>query len=673
MSPRQIFVTNALPYASGPIHLGHLVGYIQADIWVRYQRLRGHEVTYVCADDAHGTPIMLAAEKAGLDPETFVARIQADHERDFATFGVAFDHYHSTHSDENRALSERIYLALRDADLIERREIEQAYDPVRGMFLPDRYVKGECPKCGTADQYGDNCESCGAAYSPREVKNPVSAVSGATPEWRPSEHYFFRLDALGAEIESWLGAAQLNSGVAAKLREWVDSGLLNWDISRDAPYFGFEIPDAPGKYFYVWLDAPIGYLASLKALCDARGRDFETYIDPDSDWEMWHFIGKDIINFHGLFWPAMLHGAGMKQPDGLAVNGFLTVNGAKMSKSRGTFIRAETFAAHIEPEYLRYYFAAKITAGVEDLDLNLDDFRQRVNSDLVGKYVNIASRTAGFIGKRFDGQLGATLDQPALFEDFAAAGDAIADAYEAREFGAAIRQIMALADRANQYVAERAPWVLAKQAGADAELQAVCTTALNLFRLLSLYLQPVLPALTEQVCALLKTPLPAWDARATPLLNAGIGRFQALATRIEEKPVNAIVEASKEDLAPAAAPPPAEQAGTDQAAIGIEDFTRVDLRVARIEKAELVDGADKLLQLTLDVGELGRRQVFAGIRQAYAPEQLPGRLVVLVTNLAPRKMRFGVSEGMVLAAGPGGENIFLLQADEGAAPGMQVK
>ncbi len=686
---RNIVVTNALPYANGPIHLGHLVGYIQADIWVRFQRMCGHQVTYVCADDAHGTPIMLAAEKAGLDAEAYIAGIQKEHEAAFAGFGVDFDHYHSTHSEENRELSERIYKALREAGHIEVREIEQAYDPEREMFLPDRYIKGECPRCGTADQYGDNCESCGATYEPHDLKNPISVVSGAAPEWRPSEHYFFKLSDLQPVVEDWLNTAELQGPVKAKLGEWLgpkgddgQGGLRDWDISRDAPYFGFEIPDAPGKYFYVWLDAPIGYLASLKAYCAKSGLDFESLISKDTDAELWHFIGKDIVNFHGLFWPAMLKDAGMAQPTALNVNGYLTVNGAKMSKSRGTFIRAETWLEHLPAETLRYYYAAKLSSSVEDLDLNLEDFVARINSDLVGKYVNIASRCAGFITKRFDGALGNTLDNPELVSQVSEVGQRIAELYDARNYSYAMREIMALADLANQYIADKQPWVIAKQEGQDAELQAVCSTGLELFRLLSLYLKPVLPDLARAAEEFLNLQPQAWQDIENSLAGKTINKFSPLMQRVEADKTAAMVDGSKSDLTATptkseATPKKPESQKMDEKAedntIEFDDFAKVDLRIARIAKAEHVEGADKLLRLELDVGELGTKQVFAGIKSAYAPEDLQNRMTVMVANLAPRKMRFGISEGMVLAAGPGGDELYILNPDEGAQPGMKVK
>ncbi len=686
--PRQIFVTNALPYANGPIHLGHLVGYIQADIWVRFQRLRGNEVVYVCADDAHGTPIMLAAEKTGVTPQAFIADIQAAHQRDFAGFGVAFDHYHSTHTSENRQLVERIYHALRDRDCITRRNIEQAYDPLKGMFLPDRYVKGTCPNCGAPDQYGDNCENCGATYSARELKNPLSTLSGAAPEWRLSEHYFFALSKLQRAVENWLENAQIHSGVKAKLREWTNAGLKDWDISRDAPYFGFEIPDAPGKFFYVWLDAPIGYFASLMAYCETpegkkRGLDFDNFVSvpspesrvPSPDLEMWHFIGKDIVNFHGLFWPAMLYGAGLRQPTGLSVNGYLTVDGAKMSKSRGTFIKAQTYLdSGLEPECLRYYFACKLGPGVDDIDLNFEDFVARVNSDLVGKYVNIASRCAGFIEKRFDGRLGAEVSDAVLLNRIADQADNIAALYESRDDGAAMRAIMVLADEANEAIQRAAPWVIAKDVSRDAELQAACTTFLNAFRVLTVYLKPVLPALAARAEAFLNISPLTWTDAAKPLLDHAIQPYPPLLTRIDPKQIAALISASKEDLVPMSTPDQPATAAIDKPdCASIDDFGKIELRIARIENAELVEGADKLLKLTLDVGDLGKRQVFAGIKPHYTPESLVGRLTVVVANLAPRKMRFGLSEGMVLAASHGDGKPFLLSPDDGAEAGMIVR
>lgn len=668
---RTILVTSALPYANGPIHLGHLVEYIQTDIWARFQRLRGHTCVYVCADDAHGTPIMLKAQQEGVTPEALIARVGEEHRRDFAEFLVEFDNYYSTHSPENRELSSLIYGRLRDAGHITRRIISQAYDPEKEMFLPDRFIKGECPRCGSPDQYGDSCEVCGATYTPADLKNAVSVLSGARPVLRESEHYFFRLGDFESWLKDWLGSGgHVQTSMHNKLEEWFEQGLQDWDISRDAPYFGFEIPDAPGKYFYVWLDAPIGYMASFKALCARRPElDFDAYWGTDSDAEVYHFIGKDIVYFHALFWPAMLKGAGFRVPSGIFAHGFLTVNGQKMSKSRGTFIKARTWLEHLPAETLRYYFAGKLSGAVEDLDLNLDDFVSRINADLVGKYVNIASRCAGFIAKRFDGRLGGQLDDAALTASFAAAREEIAALYEARNFAQAVRRIMALADQANQYVNDRQPWIMAKDPARDAELQAVCATALNLFRALTVYLKPILPATAGKAERFLDVEPLTWADLERPLLDHAIRPYKPLLTRVERATVDAMLAASKEDMT--AAQPVAPGAAGDT--IAIEDFSKVELRVARIERAERVDGADKLLRLQVDLGNGERRQIFAGIKAAYEPESLQGRLTVVVANLAPRKMRFGVSEGMVLAAGPGGRDIFLLSPDAGAEPGMRVK
>ena len=675
---RKILVTSALPYANGSIHLGHLVEYIQTDIWVRFQKLRGHECYYVCADDAHGTPIMLRARAERIEPEELIARVWKEHTEDFAGFHIGFDNYHSTHSPENRALATLIYERNRDAGHIVRKTIQQAYDPEAGMFLPDRFIKGECPRCGASDQYGDSCESCGATYAPTELKNPRSAVSGATPEARESEHIFFRLADFEQVLRDWHRAGHVQPEVANKLEEWFEARLADWDISRDAPYFGFEIPDAPGKYFYVWLDAPIGYMASFRNLCDKKGIDFDAFWAADSEAELYHFIGKDIVYFHALFWPALLHGAGFRMPSAVWAHGFLTVDGAKMSKSRGTFIKARTYLEHLNPEYLRYYFAAKLSSRVDDIDLNLEDFAQRVNSDLVGKVVNIASRCAGFIHKRFEGRLSAACSEPELYAEFVAAGESIAAHYEAREYGRAVREIMALADRANQYIDERKPWVIAKEAGREAELQAICSTGLNLFRVLVGYLKPILPRLAAQAEAFLKIEPMQWDTQAEPLTDHRIAKFKPLMTRVEKDRIEAMIEDSKEDLqaeAAVSAPPAADSPLAKEPiteTIAFDDFAKVDLRIARILRAEQVEGADKLLRLTLDLGG-ETRNVFAGIKSAYRPEDLEGRLTVMVANLAPRKMRFGVSEGMVLAAGPGGSELYLLSPDEGAQPGMRVK
>ncbi|MBT3093120.1 MAG: methionine--tRNA ligase [Candidatus Thiodiazotropha sp. (ex Lucina pensylvanica)] len=679
---RKILITSALPYANGPIHIGHLVEYIQTDIWSRFQKMRGHQCTYVCADDAHGTPIMLRARQEGIEPEALIARVAKEHQADFADFRVDFDNYHSTHSPENQDCANTIYERNRDGGHIVKRTITQAYDPVEKMFLPDRFIKGTCPnpKCGADDQYGDNCEVCGSSYSPAELKNPVSAISGAVPEQRESDHYFFKLADFESMLKEWTGGGHVQSEVSNKLGEWFEAGLQEWDISRDAPYFGFEIPDHPGKYFYVWLDAPIGYMASFRNLCDkTEGLDFDEYWTEGSETELYHFIGKDIIYFHTLFWPAMLHGAGFRTPSAVYAHGFLTVDGAKMSKSRGTFIKARTYLDHINPEYLRYYFAAKLGSGVDDIDLNLEDFAQRVNSDLVGKVVNIASRCAGFITKRFDGKLADQVTEQTLFNDFVNAGKVIAEHYEKREFSRAVREIMALADRANQYIDEQKPWVVAKEEGKEAVLQAICSDGLNLFRLLIGYLRPILPGTAEMAEAFLQIGPLTWEQLRTPLTGHQIGKFKPLMTRVDPKQIEAMLEHSKEDLAgqaPAQTAKPAADSPlvTDPIAdtIQFDDFAKLDLRIARIAKAEHVEGADKLLQLTLDLGG-ETRNVFAGIKSAYAPKDLEGKLTVMVANLVPRKMRFGVSEGMVLAAGPGGRELYILNPDEGAQPGMRVK
>ena len=683
-SPRKILITSALPYANGSIHIGHLVEYIQTDIWSRFQKMQGNTCYYVCADDAHGTPIMLRAQNEGITPEALIASVAEEHQADFADFMIGFDNYHSTHSEENRACATEIYCRLRDAGHITTRTIEQAYDPEREMFLPDRFIKGTCPKCGAEDQYGDNCEKCGATYSTTELKNAVSAVSGAKPITKESEHYFFKLSDYEEMLKQWTHDGHLQSEVAKKLDEWFEAGLQEWDISRDAPYFGFEIPDSDNKYFYVWLDAPVGYMASFKNFCSKNEVDFDAFWSKESDAELYHFIGKDIIYFHALFWPAMLHGAGYRTPTAINAHGFLTVNGQKMSKSRGTFIKARSWLNHLNPEALRYYFAAKLGHGIEDLDLNLDDFRARVNSDLVGKVVNIASRCAGFISKRFDGQLSAEIAEPALYQSFVDQGVSIAQHYEERDFGRAIREIMALADQANRYIDEKKPWVLAKEAGQEQAVQDACSVGLNLFRALMTYLKPVLPQMAENVESFLNAGALSWDALQQPLEGTTINKFKPLLQRVDEKAVEALLEESKESLQAAAVETEeksssATTSATTDAAIEpiadeiqYEDFAKIDLRIARIVKAEAVEKADKLLQLTLDLGE-EQRNVFAGIKSAYNPEELEGKLTVMVANLAPRKMRFGVSEGMVLAAGPGGKEIHILEPDSGAKPGMRVK
>ena len=698
---RRLLVTNALPYANGPLHMGHLLGYIQADIWVRAQRMSDNQVAYVCADDAHGTPIMLAAEKAGMTPEAFIAGIREGHEADFAAFGVAFDHYHTTHSEENRELATLIYTRLRDGGYIARRSIQQLFDPEKEMFLPDRYIKGVCPNCGTPDQYGDNCEHCGATYAPTDLINPYSVMSGATPVLRDSEHYFFELGKFEALLREWFagkfthGKPVANSGVVAKLKEWLDGGLKDWDISRDAPYFGFPIPDAPGKFFYVWLDAPVGYLASFKALCDKTHLKFDDFLAADSTAEMHHFIGKDIINFHGLFWPAMLHGAGLRTPTALHVNGYLTVNGAKMSKSRGTFIQARTYLdAGIHPEFLRYYFATMLGAAPVDVDLDLKAFEERVNSHLVGKWVNIASRTAGFVHKYFGGRLAPqfSAEETALWNTMLEHYDGIAALYESGDFAEVTRRFVLIADLVNGHIAAKAPWSMAKDESRRDELHQVCSFALTAFRLLAGMLKPILPITVAAAEQFLAAPIADFDDARATLRNHAIHAFEPLLGRIDPKRIEAMVEASKDSLgdpaeAPAApkkkkamndSPRPAaaiaDPAPATAATISIDDFARLDLRIGKVTACEFVDGSDKLLRFELDAGALGTRQIFSGIRAAYAePEKLVGRNVVFIANLAPRKMRFGLSEGMILSAGDGGSDLFLLDADQGAQPGATVR
>jgi len=690
--PRKILVTSALPYANGSIHLGHLVEYIQTDIWVRFQKLRGNQCTYVCADDAHGTAIMLKAEQLGLTSEQQIANVKAEHEADFAAFNIQFDNFLSTHAEENRELTGLIYGRLKENGHIASRKITQAFDPEKEIFLADRYIKGGCPKCKADDQYGDNCEACGATYSPSELINPKSMISGATPIEKDSEHFFFKLPEFTEFLHGWTRSGTLQNEVANKLAEWLDSGLQEWDISRDAPYFGFEIPGEPGKYFYVWLDAPIGYMASFKNLCDrTKGLDFEEYWKKDSSTELYHFIGKDIINFHALFWPAILHSADFRTPTKVCVHGFLTVNGKKMSKSRGTFINARTYLDHLNPEYLRYYFAAKLSSNVDDLDLNLEDFTQRVNSDLVGKVVNIASRTAKFVQKA-GGNLSENIADQVLWQQFEDAGQVISDLYEARDFGKAMREIMALADAANEYIAAQAPWSMAKEVGREQDVLDVCTMGINMFRALLTYLKPVLPELAEKTEAFLGEEL-SWTGTIEFRKGMAINKFKPMLVRIEKDKVDAMLEASKEVLAAEPAPLAAantaesdnDELGSESSTelnkeplceeISFDDFAKVDLRIALIKDAQHVKGANKLLQLTLDLGgdhEQGLRNVFSGIKSAYEPEDLIGKLTVMVANLAPRKMKFGMSEGMVLAAGPGKEEIYLLEPHAGAKPGQRV-
>ena len=708
---RQLLVTSALPYANGPLHIGHLLGYIQADIWVRARRMAGDTVHFVCADDAHGTAIMLAAEKAGVTPEEFIKDIQAGHEKDFTAFHVDFDFYHTTHSPENQELAGHIFTRLRETGKIARREVRQLYDPIKEMFLPDRYIKGECPVCATPDQYGDNCENCGATYSPTDLKNPRSVVSGATPELRDSEHYFFKVGEFAPFLREWLAGDVAHPSVKAKLKEWLDSegGVRDWDISRDAPYFGFPIPDAPGKFFYVWLDAPIGYLASFKKYCASeKGRangltpaSFHQFLRPDdpdflAESKLHHFIGKDIVNFHGLFWPAMLQGAGYREPTALHVNGYLTVNGAKMSKSRGTFIQARTYLdSGLNAEYLRYYFATMLSAAPTDIDLDLKAFEDRVNSHLVGKFVNIASRCAGFIEKHFDGRLATEIDAN-LHVHYEFAKNRLAQisshkrCYEEGDFAQIARDVMNEADYINGLIAGWQPWKLAKDETQHELLHQVCTLAINFFRLLTIYLKPIIPAIARHIETFLGEKLDYFSQAETLLLGRKIQSFQALITRIDAKHIEAMIEASKDSLAvekPMASAAPAKKSATAKpettaspaihsppTIIAMDDFAKLDLRIGKVLACEFVEGSDKLLRFQLDAGDLGQRQIFSGIRAAYSePEKLIGRNVVFIANLAPRKMRFGVSEGMILSAGGSDGTLFLLDADAGAAPGMTAK
>lgn len=659
-------VSSALPYANGSIHMGHLVEYVQSDIWARFQKLRGHQCTYICAADAHGTPIMIKAREQGVTPEELVTRVAAEQHEDLKAFGIAFDNFHTTHSEECKQIVYRIYHALKDAGHIYTKVIEQAYDEQENMFLPDRFVCGTCPRCKSDDQYGDACEACGATYAPNDLIDPISVLSGSKPVWKNSEHYFFRLSNFAERLRTWIKSAELHPHITSKLEEWFSAGLQDWDISRDAPYFGFKIPDTDDKYFYVWLDAPIGYLASFLHLCARReDLDFEAYWNADSANEVYHFIGKDIVYFHTLFWPAVLDGAGLRMPTSVFAHGFLTVNGKKMSKSRGTFIKARTYLDNLNPNHLRYYYAAKLGPGMDDIDLNLDDFRARVNSDLIGKLVNIASRCAGFISKRFAGKLATALDDEALFSEITAESETIAEHYEKREYSKAMRIIMASADKANRYIESKKPWLMIKRESQADDVQAVCTQGLNLFRTLMIYLTPVLPAMASDAQKLFREEPWSWSQAATPLLGQTINRYEPLLTRIEATQVERMVEQSRQTVEKA-------EAADESTTISIDDFMKVDLRVARITHAEAVEGADKLLRLTLDLGD-ETRNVFAGIKAAYKAEDLVGRHVIAVANLAPRKMRFGVSEGMVLASGPGGSEIFLLSVDDGASPGMRVK
>ena len=670
-SKRQILVTNALPYANAALHLGHILEYTQTDVWVRFQKMRGHECYYVSADDAHGTAIMLKADEKGVSAEQHIADMRTIHEADFKDFLIGVDNYHSTHSEENRVFSELIYNRLKANDHIAQRSITQAFDPEKKLFLADRYVKGTCPKCKTEDQYGDNCEACGATYSPVDLINPVSVISGATPIEKESVHYFFKLPEFTEFLKQWVNSGTVQKEVANKLGEWLDSGLQEWDISRDAPYFGFEIPDAPGKYFYVWLDAPIGYMASFKNLCEREAIDFDHFWEKDSTTELYHFIGKDIVNFHALFWPAMLKSAGYRTPTKVCVHGFVTVNGKKMSKSRGTFINARCYLDHLDPEYLRYYYASKLSGSVEDIDLNLEDFIQKVNSDLVGKVVNIASRCAKFVTNGNNGILSSNIENQALWNQVSGARDSIANHYENRDFSKAIREIMALADAANEYIAAQEPWKLNKDPDQKQKVQDICSLGINMFRVILTYLKPVLPSMTAAGETFLNDSL-NWESVNQPLVEHQINPFKPLMQRIEKERVEAMVEASKQDLPKTTksivSGPLTDEPLADE--ISFDDFIKVDLRVALIVKAEHVEGADKLLQLTLDIGG-ETRQVFSGIKSSYDPQSLEGRLTVMVANLAPRKMRFGMSEGMVLAAADK-NGIYLLEPDSGAQPGQRI-
>ena len=667
--PRQILVTNALPYANAALHLGHVLEYTQTDVWVRFQKMRGHECYYVSADDAHGTAIMLKAEEKGISAEQHISEMRKFHEADFKDFYIGVDNYYTTHSEENRDFSELIYNRLSANGHISQRSIIQAFDPEKNLFLADRYIRGTCPKCKAEDQYGDNCESCGATYSPLDLINPVSAISGATPIGRESVHYFFKLPEFSEFLSEWINSGTVQREVSNKLSEWLDSGLQEWDISRDAPYFGFEIPNAPGKYFYVWLDAPIGYMASFKNLCEAKNLDFDCFWNKGSTAELYHFIGKDIVNFHALFWPAMLKSADFRTPTKVCVHGFVTVNGTKMSKSRGTFINARTYLDHLNPEYLRYYYASKLTNTVEDIDLNLEDFIQKVNSDLVGKVVNIASRCSKFITNE-SGVLSSRIENEALWDQVTGVADSIANYYENREFGKAIREIMAQADSVNEYIAEQEPWKRNKDQDQKQQVQDICSLGINLFRIILIYLKPIVPAMAEAGEFFLNDKL-SWESIEQPLLSHKINQFKPLMQRVDKDKVEAMVSASKEETNPekkASSGPLSVNPIANE--ISFDDFMKVDLRVARIINAEIVEGADKLLKLTLDLGG-EKRQVFSGIKASYDPEKLKGQLTVTVANLAPRKMRFGISEGMVLAAADE-EGIYLLEPGSGAKPGQRI-
>lgn len=680
-TPRSMLVTSALPYANGQIHLGHMLEHIQSDIFVRYQRAIGNEVYYVCADDCHGTPIMIKAHNMGITPEQLIAEIGVSHKADFDGFLISYDNYYRTHSEENRHFSTEIYKKLRDKGYIKTRTISQLYDPEKNMFLPDRFVKGTCPRCGAKDQYGDNCEVCSATYDPTELKDAYSTISGAKPVLKESEHYFFDLPQFDAFLQDFVkNSGAIAPTMAHKLEEWFAQGLKQWDISRDAPYFGFEIPDVKDKYFYVWLDAPIGYMASFKNFCERKGIDFDEFFKADSTKELYHFIGKDILYFHSLFWPATLKGADLRVPSGVFVHGYLTVNGTKMSKSKGTFIQASTYLKHLKPECLRYYFASKLTSEAVDLDLALDDFQAKINSDIVGKIVNLASRCAGFITKRFEGKLADSVYDQELANKISAIAETVKQGYESRNYAEAIRAIMGLADEANRFIDREAPWVIAKQEGQEDKLQHVCTDGLNAFKAIITYLSPVLPEVYAKAQAFLNDALNFNDA-ATPLLGHTINKFTPMFTRIDPKDIEAMIADSKQDLQAAAAPKAEEPKAEEQKApeyeplepeITIDDFAKIDLRIATIIKAEHVEGAKKLLRLELDLG-FEQRQVFAGIKAAYTkPEELVGKQVVVVANLKPRQMKFGLSQGMIMAAGPGGSDVFLLSPDSGAKNGDRV-
>lgn len=672
---RKLFITSALPYANGALHLGHMLEHTQSDIWARINRAMGRKVRYLCAEDSHGAPIMLRAEKEGVTPEEFVAGTRKEHWHLLQDFNISYDHYHTTHSPENQAMVNRIYSKLKENGHIDTKVVEQLFDPEKKMFLADRFIKGECPNCGAKDQYGDNCEVCAATYNATEVINPRSVISGATPVIKESLHYFVNLKNFEDMLKDWMNQGALQDQVINKLKEWFEMGLQSWDISRDAPYFGFKIPDTKDKYFYVWLDAPVGYLGCLKYVCEQNDEDLEDWIAADANTQMVHFVGKDILYFHSLFWPAMLHGSGIKVPDSVYVHGFVTVNGAKMSKSRGTFINASTYLKHFKPDYLRYYYASKLSDKIVDLDLNLEDFVSKVNSDLVGKIVNIASRCAGFIKKKFDGQLSAELHNPELYQSFTERSQEIADLFLDRKYSKAIKIIMTLADNANQYISDMEPWQAIKDENKQDEVHQVCSTGINLFRVLITWLSPVVTETAAKASDFLNTDVNDWNAIESPLTNHTINKFKPLITRIETASVEAMIEDSKEDLqaiedTPQITGPLADDPISDE--ISFDDFAKIDLRIAKIIDAQHVKGADKLLQLTLDLGGL-QKNVFAGIKSAYQPEDLIGKNTVMVANLAPRKMRFGLSEGMVLAAGPGGKDLYILEPNDGALPGMRVK